>query len=289
MSFQAYLDAIQEKTGKTAAEFRELAGQRGYLDPGTKAGEIITWLKEDYDLGRGHAMALVASFKTAAEPERRDQDIRLAKIFAGPRAHWRPVFDRLMDDVRRFGPGVASAATDSYVSIVKGEKKFAVVAFTADRMDLGVKVAEGPDRPVRTGRYVEHHGHPPGPDRGRRRGGRRGHGLAPRSVLRGVTGGRFDPPHPKAGPIHALLGYPDRVVRDMGRTSTIALSLPVFSSLIYLYVGKRVMSSPSTSLTRCSAGTDASRSCGISIVFPLDSPRRCLSATRTRPHRSHRT
>ena len=142
MSFQAYLDTIYQKTGKSAADFRELAGQRGYLEPGTKAGEIITWLNEDYDLGRGHAMALVASFKTAAEPERRDQDIRLAKIFAGPRAHWRPVFDRLMDDVRRFGPGVASAATDSYVSIVKGEKKFAVVAFTARRMDLGVKVAD---------------------------------------------------------------------------------------------------------------------------------------------------
>ena len=142
MTFQAYLDAIYQKSGKSAADFRELAGQRGYLDPGTKAGEIIAWLKADYDLGRGHAMAFVASFKAAAEPDGRDQDIRLAKLFAGPRAHWRPVFDRLMDDVRRFGPGVAAAATDSYISIMKGEKKFAVVAVTASRMDLGVKVAD---------------------------------------------------------------------------------------------------------------------------------------------------
>ena len=27
--------------------------------PGTKAGEIVAWLAADYDLGRGHAMALV--------------------------------------------------------------------------------------------------------------------------------------------------------------------------------------------------------------------------------------
>lgn len=27
--------------------------------PGTKAGEVIAWLAEDYSLGRGHAMALV--------------------------------------------------------------------------------------------------------------------------------------------------------------------------------------------------------------------------------------
>ena len=33
------------------------AHERGY-GPATKAAEIIAWLKEDYDLGRGHAMAL---------------------------------------------------------------------------------------------------------------------------------------------------------------------------------------------------------------------------------------
>lgn len=58
MSFQAYLDKIEENTGKTPRELVELATERGY-GPGTKAGEIITWLAEDYSLGRGHAMALV--------------------------------------------------------------------------------------------------------------------------------------------------------------------------------------------------------------------------------------
>lgn len=58
MSFQAYLDNIETKTGLTPRQFIELAGARGF-DEGTKAGEIIAWLAEDYDLGRGHAMALV--------------------------------------------------------------------------------------------------------------------------------------------------------------------------------------------------------------------------------------
>lgn len=58
MSFQAYLDNIEGKTGVTPREFIELAAQKGF-GPGTKAGEIIAWLGEDYGLGRGHAMALV--------------------------------------------------------------------------------------------------------------------------------------------------------------------------------------------------------------------------------------
>lgn len=58
MSFQAYLDNIEDKTGLTPREFVAKASERGF-GPGTKAGEIITWLAEDYSLGRGHAMALV--------------------------------------------------------------------------------------------------------------------------------------------------------------------------------------------------------------------------------------
>ncbi|MCP2323507.1 hypothetical protein HDA40_002014 [Hamadaea flava] len=59
MSFQAYLDAIEDKTGKTPRTLVEQAKQLGYDADGVKAGAIIDWLKEEYGLGRGHAMALV--------------------------------------------------------------------------------------------------------------------------------------------------------------------------------------------------------------------------------------
>jgi hypothetical protein len=67
MSFQAYLDNIEAKTGKTPNEFVALAAERGYDDPATKAEEIVTWLKADYGLGRGHAMALVQVIRHGAQ------------------------------------------------------------------------------------------------------------------------------------------------------------------------------------------------------------------------------
>ena len=72
MSFQAYLDNIQTKTGKTPTDFKELASSKGfYLDgkiaPGIKATEITNWLKEDFDLGHGHAMAIYAILKGKKE------------------------------------------------------------------------------------------------------------------------------------------------------------------------------------------------------------------------------
>lgn len=63
MSFQAYLDNIETKTGKTPRELLALAADRGLDAPGVKAGAIVDWLKADFDLGRGHAMALVHVIK----------------------------------------------------------------------------------------------------------------------------------------------------------------------------------------------------------------------------------
>ena len=58
MSFQAYLDAVEDKTGLTPRQLLEIAQQRGFDAPATKAGDVVAWLKEDYDVGRGHAMAM---------------------------------------------------------------------------------------------------------------------------------------------------------------------------------------------------------------------------------------
>jgi hypothetical protein len=68
MSFQAYLTNIEMKTGKTPAQLRTLADDKGFivggaLKPGVKAGVVIDWLKQEFDLGHGHAMAVVALLK----------------------------------------------------------------------------------------------------------------------------------------------------------------------------------------------------------------------------------
>jgi hypothetical protein len=55
MSFQAYLDAVEDKTGKTPQELIDLAAERGY-GADTKAGEIVEWFKTDFGVGRGHAI-----------------------------------------------------------------------------------------------------------------------------------------------------------------------------------------------------------------------------------------
>jgi hypothetical protein len=68
MSFQAYLDNVEAKTGKSADALKAIAIDKGLADesglaPGVKATAVVDWLKRDFDLGHGHAMSIVAWIK----------------------------------------------------------------------------------------------------------------------------------------------------------------------------------------------------------------------------------
>ena len=63
MSFQAYLDNVEEKTGKTPNDFIVEAKKKNL----TEFKDIITWLKTDYSLGTGHARAIAYVIRNGAE------------------------------------------------------------------------------------------------------------------------------------------------------------------------------------------------------------------------------
>ena len=72
MSFQAYLDNIKAKTGKSPSDLKELAEKKGFQKGGklvttVKATEITNWLKDEFKLGHGHAMAIYTAFKGKTE------------------------------------------------------------------------------------------------------------------------------------------------------------------------------------------------------------------------------
>ena len=63
MTFQAYIDNIKTKTGKTPEQLRDAAEDAGVYSPTMKAGELVAWLEQEFELGHGHAMAIWAVWK----------------------------------------------------------------------------------------------------------------------------------------------------------------------------------------------------------------------------------
>lgn len=62
MSFQAYLDGAERKTGRTPQELLDAMVAAGF-DADTRAGDVLAWLAAEHGLGRGHGMALVHVLK----------------------------------------------------------------------------------------------------------------------------------------------------------------------------------------------------------------------------------
>ena len=58
MSFQAYLKNIETQTGKTILDIQEQASLDGLFQEDLKATQFVSYMKETYDLGKGHSMAL---------------------------------------------------------------------------------------------------------------------------------------------------------------------------------------------------------------------------------------
>jgi hypothetical protein len=136
MSFQAYLDNIHKKTGKTADGLKAIAAEKGL----TKAGEITAWLKADFGLGHGHAMAVVHLI-VHEEHRKSTPDDKITKLFAGNKAKWRKSYDEIAEKITGFGPDVTTSPGQTYINLLRDGKKFGIIQpSSAERLDIGIKL-----------------------------------------------------------------------------------------------------------------------------------------------------
>jgi hypothetical protein len=139
VTFQAYMDTIYAKTGMKPEQFKALAEEKGLA---THAA-IVSWLTTEYSLGIGHARALVVVILHEEDGATPLED-HVAKHFTGGKARWKAAYDALFAEVSGFGPDVTAAPGSTYISLLRGAKKFAVVQVTANRLDLGIKLKGAP-------------------------------------------------------------------------------------------------------------------------------------------------
>ncbi len=134
MSFQAYLDNIRAKTGLTPEDFIRMAKEKGL----TKHADLLAWLKNDIGLGHGHANAIIGVINSVEKPKA-SKDEKLEKLFSGAKAAWRKPYDDLLKKLNKFGEDVGVAPTNTYISLLRGDRKFGIVQVTGERLDIGIK------------------------------------------------------------------------------------------------------------------------------------------------------
>lgn len=133
---------IEKKTGKSLTQLTAAIKKSGL----SKHGEIRTWLIETYGLGHGDAntlthTALKSDGAGAAKASGASTDDVLAEIYSGKKEHLRPIHEKLMKAIAKFGAHEI-APKKGYVSL-RRKKQFAMLGpKTNDRFELGLNLKD---------------------------------------------------------------------------------------------------------------------------------------------------
>ena len=137
---QTQLDNIQKKTGKSLAELSAIAKSSGLA----KHGELRDMFKEKLGLGHGDANALVhAVFESdgTRAAEGKSDDAVLDEIYSGPKSAFRPIHEKLMQEISKFGE-LEIVPKKGYVSL-RRKKQFAMIGpKTNMRFEVGINAKD---------------------------------------------------------------------------------------------------------------------------------------------------
>lgn len=139
-AIQTQLDNIQKKTGKSLEELAAIVRKSGL----TKHGEIRDYLKRELGLGHGDANTLVHTILQSdgqRAAEGKSEDALLDEIYAGAKAHMRPIHERLMKEISKFGE-LEVVPKKGYVSL-RRKKQFVMIGpKTNTRFEVGINARD---------------------------------------------------------------------------------------------------------------------------------------------------
>jgi hypothetical protein len=131
---------IEKRTGKTLTELASIVKNSGL----TKHGEIRDMLKRDLGMGHGDANTLVhhvlkSDGQSVAAEKNLSADDVVTALYVGPKAALRPIHDKLMAEINKFGE-FESAPKKTYISL-RRKKQFAMIGpATNTRVEVGLNM-----------------------------------------------------------------------------------------------------------------------------------------------------
>jgi hypothetical protein len=135
-AIQTQIDNVQKKTGKSFAELAAIVRNSGL----TKHGEIRAMLQQKLGLGYGDANALVHAVLQSdgtRAAQGKSLDAVLDEIYSGAKAGFRPLHDKLMKEIEKFGE-FEVAPKKGYVSLRRKKQFVTIGPKTGARFEVGL-------------------------------------------------------------------------------------------------------------------------------------------------------
>ena len=128
---------LQENTGKSMEEWIAILNEQAL----TRTSEKVDFLKTKHNLGHGYAGLIVYQAKVAAAGKVDSPEELLAKQFIG-KENLKPIYDKILEEVRKFGDDVEVVPRNSYVSLRRNVQFAMLTPATKIRFDVALKFKE---------------------------------------------------------------------------------------------------------------------------------------------------
>ncbi len=130
---QTMIDNLHKNTGKTLEQWIDIVNKESFA----KHGEMLKFLKETHGLTHGFANLVAHKAKGSDAGSADDQDELITKQYVG-KEHFKPVYQKIMSEIEKFGNDFEIAPKNAYVSL-RRKKQFALLQpATKTRFEIGI-------------------------------------------------------------------------------------------------------------------------------------------------------
>jgi|SRR5690554_5849171 len=132
---QTMIENLHKNTGKTLQEWIAIVNK----EPFTKHGEIVNFLKEQHAFTHGFANLVAHKAKETDAGSVENTDDLIARQYQG-KENFRPIYDKLIFEIQKFGNDIEIAPKNTYVSL-RRKKQFAILnPATKTRYEIGINL-----------------------------------------------------------------------------------------------------------------------------------------------------
>ena len=129
------IDNLHKNTGKTLQQWIDIVKKQNFA----KHGEIIKYLKDQHEFTHGFANLVAHKANETDAGSADNQDDLITKQYQG-KENLKPLYDRLMAEISKFGKDIEIAPKNAYVSL-RRKKQFATLnPATKTRFEIGINL-----------------------------------------------------------------------------------------------------------------------------------------------------
>jgi predicted transport protein len=129
------IENLEKNTGKSLDEWIAIVRKENF----EKHGQIVKFLKENHGFTHGFANLVALKSRSADAGSAGDEEDLVTNQYKG-KEHFKPLYDRLINEIKKFGDDVEIAPKKAYVSL-RRKKQFAMLQpATKSRFEIGLNI-----------------------------------------------------------------------------------------------------------------------------------------------------